>query len=192
MNQENTRQIIILVVVMVLLAGALYYSFSSVSGGVANTAIGGGGAGGGGVGGSNIATFESVFDDVDVDIDQLIQNIQNVEFVYEEVRIARNPAQPILSGNEVDPNEWPPAPLNPDGDSLVFLAEQKKVTGIIWDDASPLAVIDGEVVGVGHEFVVTADNQAIVVKRIGEDFVILAIPSEDEEITKSLVEVEEG
>ena len=50
-----------------------------------------------------------------------------------------------------------------------------------------MAVIDNQVVSVGYEFRETPDAEPIVVKSIGVDFVVLSIPSEDQEVTKELI-----
>ena len=193
MNQENRRQIIILVVVLLLLGAAVTYSMSAgPGGGSPNPALAKAGGSAAGTEGSGIATFESVFQDVEVDIEQLIQNIEPFEFIYNDVRIARNPAAPVVQNDEIDPSTWPKTDVAIGDDSIIFFAEQKEVTGIIWDETSPLAVIDGEVVGEGHEFALTGSDKTIVVKTIAEDFVVLSIPSEDLDVSKYLQEVEES
>ncbi len=191
MNPENRRQIIILAVVIVALGGALWYSMGSMPGGGSNPALAKKGKDAA-KGESGIATFESVFQDVEVDIEELIQNIEPFEFIYDEVRIARNPAAPVLQNDEIDvifPDSNGPAVGD---ESIVFVAEQKEVTGIIWDETAPLAVIDGEVVGEGHEFSLLDSDKTIVVSKIAEDLVVLSIPSEDMDVTKYLAESEEG
>lgn len=124
----------------------------------------------------------SVFQKVDVDLDQLVQEIKVVEFEYELERDDRDPTLPLVGdsmllrartavvGGEVDPED------------LMFAAQKKKVTGIIWDEANPLAVIDNDVVAVGFTF-----EEPIFVKSIERDRVILGITGQDAEVVRELI-----
>ena len=195
MNEENRKQIILLVLLVV---GAGFFVFRALSTPIGSpsaatstrtTSTGLSGAAG-------IVEFKSVFEDEDIDIDKLIQNIQGVEFQYADEQIARDPSVPVLNG---DPSQtinppWPPSGPTLKPDSLLYLAQLKTVTGIIFDTEKPMAVIShpdkdkpSDVVYVGYEFRETPDAAPIVVKSIAIDFVVFSIPSEDEEITKYLV-----
>jgi hypothetical protein len=192
-SEENRKQVLALVALVAILGVAIYYAMNSVGGGgTTASAAGAASKAKSGSPGAGTIQFQSVFEEVNVDINSLIQKIKEVEFEYGESKSARDPSRPVLSTGEVlDPN-FPPSNVNVSPDSLVFLANQKELTGIIWDQTSPLAVVDGEVVGVGHEFRDTEAAKAIVVKTIGTDFIILSIPSEDNlEITKELIDEEQ-
>ena len=68
-------------------------------------------------------------------------------------------------------------------ENLLYEANRKNLTGIIWDDVTPLAVIDNAVVYVGYEF-----EEPIIVKTIERDYVVLAIAGEDIEVVRQLKE----
>lgn len=183
-NEENRNQIIVLVLLVAVAGFFIFRSFSSVSGDGATPT-----ASAGSESTATIVAFQSVFDDVDVDINQLMENIKDVEFQYSEVQIARDPSLPILKGSVGTPID-PTFPLDGSSlspDSLVYLAELKVVTGIIHGDDNPMAVIDGEVVSIGYEFRDSPDAKPIIVKSIGIDSVVLSIPSEDVEVIKELI-----
>jgi hypothetical protein len=184
---KNKKQIITMVVLMLVAAGAFAYNMGFIGGG-AGSSSSKKSKDGGTADGSSIGDFKSVFDDVQIDIQELIQNIQPVEFIYDEVKTARDPSVPITKGTvgtNIEPIFDPDGPAV-DPTSLVYLAQLKTVTGIIYDEKDPIAVIDGSVVNVGFEFRETPDAQPIIVKTIGRDSVTLSIPSEDQEITKEL------
>lgn len=127
--------------------------------------------------------ISSVFQEAHVDLHELIQNIKEVEFNYREEHDGRNPTVALVG----DPMLFRTYTDWGDGDeiaeNLLYEANRKNLTGIIWDDDTPLAVIDGEVVGVGHEF-----QEPIIVKAIEQNFVVLAIAGEDLEVVRQLKE----
>lgn len=136
------------------------------------------------------ASISSVFQDTDVNINELIQNIREVEFKYEDAREARNPMSPLVGGTRFTPGSAASYGREAgDGavdENLVYEANRKDVTGIIWDDTRPLAVIDDEIVGVGYVF-----DERILVKEIAELYVVLSLKldgNEELEIVKELKE----
>jgi len=187
-NEANRKQIIVLAVLMLVAAVFVFRSLSSVPGGGSpssaskkETSEDSGGTG--------IVQFQSVFDDVSVNIQELIQNIELVEFQYDDVQIARDPSLPITEGtigDTINP-AFPRGSPSITPDSLVYLAQLKEVTAIIYDETRPMAVVGEKIVEEGYEFRDKPDDDPIVVKSIGKDFVVLSIPSEDQEITKELI-----
>ncbi len=186
MNEQNRNQIIALVVLAGLLAYAVYYSMSSM-----NSLTGGEGAqasaDSSATGTPGGPEFKSVIEDVNQDHEALIREIEVVKFQYSELKAARDPSRPV---NETDGMIFDP-PFPPTGgpisrDSLIFIAERKVLTAILHGGASPLAVIDGDVVGIGEEYRETASADVIIIKDIGVDYVVFSIPSEDQEITKEI------
>lgn len=136
------------------------------------------------------ASISSVFQDTDVNINELIQNIREVEFKYEDAREARNPMSPLVGGTRFTPGSAASYGREAGGgavdENLVYEANRKDVTGIIWDDTRPLAVIDDEIVGVGYVF-----DERILVKEIAELYVVLSLKldgNEELEIVKELKE----
>jgi len=98
---------------------------------------------------------------VEVNIDELLANIQQVNFNYQRERIDRNPMEPLitrLGGEEEEAQQQGPA-----GPWRVL---RKNVTGIIWDEYSPVAVVDNEVVGVGHTYPDGVEVYAIEPERV--------------------------
>lgn len=188
MNEQNRNQIIALVVLGAVLAYAIYYSMNSMNSlpgsEAAQASLDAGAAGTPGG-----PEFKSVIEDVNQDHDALIREIEEVKFQYSDVKVARDPSRPVneSDGMIFDP-PFPPTGAPISRDSLIFLAERKVLSGILHGGASPLAVIDDEVVGVGKEYRETASGEVIVVKDIGVDYVVFSIPSEDQEITKELPE----
>lgn len=178
MNEENKKQVIILVILLAVLAFFVFKTINTISptaGGAVNTAT--------------TPAPDDMFKDTDIEainvnIETLQQNIQHVEFIYAENTAARNPSQPTtgILMEPVQPGPGEPPELS---DNPRSIAQLKKVTGIIWDESSPMAVVDNEVVDVGYEF-----RYKIFVKSIGVDHVVFSFKTpdgEDDEVTKQLV-----
>lgn len=177
MNPENRRQIIILSVVGLFLAAALYYALfmggsSAPLSDAAQAAQG---------------TAETIeFIEADVNIDELIKNLTEVSFKYAESREARNPMTPLLgvARSAIDPlggpNGFTPGTRRRlSGENLIYEANRMDVTAIIWDETSPIAVVDDDVVRVGADF----DTRGrIVVKEITNEGVVLSVQIEDTRI----------
>ncbi|MBN2311970.1 MAG: hypothetical protein JXR94_23535 [Candidatus Hydrogenedentes bacterium] len=115
---------------------------------------------------------QSSFQEADVDIAQLLQDIQEVNFSYDEVRLARDPMTPLVG---------PMAPRRLGGgeegaaDSAPSLEAQLAVrtmtiSGIIWDPENPVAVVDDEVVTIGYAF-----SSGVIVEKIEPDRVIMRV-----------------
>lgn len=114
----------------------------------------------------------SVFTSSNVDLDTLLARVQEVEFDYESERLPRNPMRPLVG---------PMAPTKlsqgqeADQDSVTSfeaerIASNMKVTGILFDEHNPMAVINGEVVSPGHHF-----PEGVVVDQIEEGRVTLRV-----------------
>ena len=132
--------------------------------------------------------FEGADDEIlGINIIDLMQKIRNVEFVYADNHESRNPAQPTNKSNlNVIGDDVPMNLQQLSSDNVREIAQIKKVTGIIWDENSPMAVVDTEVVFEGYTF----KKYDIVVKSIGVDHVVFSFKTPDgemDEITKQLV-----
>ena len=82
-----------------------------------------------------------------VDIDTLLKEIEVVTFDYAAERIQRDPMEPLTY--LLRATREPGAGVLPHTSIEVL---RKNVTGIIWDEFDPLAVVDDEVVPLGHTY----------------------------------------
>lgn len=175
MNEENKKQFIILGGLALLLGGVLWQFVlkkDPQTAAMANpqaAAIG--------------APVESVFNESSVDLEGLVENIKVVKFDYSRQRDSRNPTLPLVGDHMAFRGQTAGLGSVPGTDDLLYEASRKKVTGIIWDELNPLAVIDDEVVAIGHEF-----DSPITVKSIERGRVILAIAGLDLDIVRELKE----
>lgn len=141
---------------------------------------------------SAVTPIQSVFDENSVDINALFANIREVSFRYEDVRTQRDPMLPV-SGDVVDVY-GPGGTGNTQGEEQVlYVAQRLQVTGILWDESSPLAVInDGNVdniVEVGFTYEEHGDR--LRVKAIGRDYVIVEVTLSDGELIEITKELKE-
>lgn len=85
---------------------------------------------------------------VEVNADQLLEGIQQVQFDYSRERTSRNPMEPLVGRTQVSRGALEA------GMTVSSLRDVslKRVTGIVFDDISPAAVVDDEVVSVGHTY----------------------------------------
>ena len=106
------------------------------------------GSAGGGGGAGHANTPPARLKKVDVDLDKLLKNIEVVTFIYENERTSRDPMTPLVGrilGGETRAEQ---TGLIPPEISI----RQKSVTGIIYSDFNPVAIIDDEVVTEGHQY----------------------------------------
>ncbi|HPO16348.1 MAG TPA: hypothetical protein PLI09_23130 [Candidatus Hydrogenedentes bacterium] len=150
MNPQNKKQIIIVVALAVVLLGVLVFqltrgakppdmptSTTALPGGAAATpsALG------------KVAMGQPIeLKTVAIDPDTLLKDIEVVPFDYQANRIERDPMTPLIGIIRAGEAMKAVVPGTPQ-DVL-----QKKVTGIIWDKYNPMAVVDDEVVGLGHAY----------------------------------------
>jgi len=176
MNPENRKQIIILAVFVVALIGALVYMFNSMpqgtGPGASASAAKPGGAGKTPAGAEPFSrpAFEG-------DLNDLLAGIAEVTFDYRLAAGDRpSPMRPkVASGPIVNPDQR-------GGGIRIYDVQRMRIGGIIWDEASPYAVIEGEVVTNGHDY-----GNGLKVRAIEQDRVIFdldgyEIPVEMEEL----------
>lgn len=171
MNEQNKKQIIIAAVLGVVLVGVLVKQFVFAPGPAATTtAAGGAKTAQAGKAAQAKTAAPGALQQVDIDIEALIKSVEVEPINYDTVRIARNPMNPLVGGpvqgispesNPENGVEWAdgePDQDNPDNAQVPFAptpltdAYSKRVTGIVWDVSYPVAVVDDEVVSVGHVF----------------------------------------
>ena len=144
MNQTNPKQLIMLGVLVVAAIGVVLYQTMGSGGGDTTS----------GSGAKTAAKAQAPvqrFVEVDVDVDKLLEAMRAVNFDYASSRISRNPMTPLVGLlNEQTQGEGATAEARPGQNRMeIFL---KKITGIVWDQYDPKAVIDNEVVGVGYTY----------------------------------------
>jgi len=168
MNQDNKKQVILAAVLGVVLVVVLVYQLLIAGGptpptppaSATATATAGGAATGANTTVASAAAPAGAparLNKVDVDLDQLLRNIEAVNFEYSNERISRNPMTPLVGRIFSTPGA-----VEETGPILnEFSIRQKSVSGIIYSEFSPVAIIDDQVVTEGHEY---ADG--VVVTRI--------------------------
>lgn len=174
MNEQNKKQIIFAAVLGVVLVGVLVKQFLLTPSPAASTpAAGGAKTAQLGKATPVKAAAPGSLQQVDIDIEALIKSVEVEPINYGTVRIARNPMEPRVGGVTPDigsgptgqggvtsangepgedPTADPNAPLEPAAPTPLTDAYSKRVTGIVWDVSYPVAVVDDEVVSVGHVF----------------------------------------
>lgn len=174
MNEQNKKQIIIAAVLGVILVGVLVKQFVLTPGGkTAAPAAGGAKTAQAGKPSLDKAAASGSLQQVDIDIEALIKSVEVEPINYATVRVARNPMDPLVGGAlqnlgagpteqggvtsangepGQDPAADPNAMQQPNAPTPLTEAYSKRVTGIVWDVSNPVAVVDDEVVSVGHVF----------------------------------------
>ena len=154
MNQENKKQIILAGILGTVLVVVLVYQVFIAGGAgtppnVANNSAGTPAQSSSGstasLGGGVSVTPERL-KQVDVDLDVLLKNIEVVTFDYAKKAISRNPLTPLVGRIRTPVEELALSPASR------HEVAQKSVTGIIYNDYKPIAVIDDEVVTEGHQY----------------------------------------
>jgi len=177
---SQRRQIMIVAVLGALLVGVLFYQFVIKGAGTpapskpsttapANT------AGGPTAAPSTPAPASSSapVDTAEINIDALLASIQEVDFDYEKDRVPRDVMAPLVGKVAVRTDEeGTGAPVAP---ATLGKVMSKTVSGIVWDESFPVAVVDNEVVEPGYEYadgtVVDSIEEDHVVFRVGESLI---------------------
>jgi hypothetical protein len=128
----------------------------------------------------------SNFDSQPLNVDELLANVQSVDFNYiEESKLAnaRDPMTPLVyktfEGAQVATGL--PGTVTVGKTENILRARQMVLSGIIYNAQSPVAIIENEIVGPGYQF-----PSGIVVESISEDGVVLRV--EDTPIERKLGE----
>ena len=104
----------------------------------------------------------------EIDIDALLASIKEVDFDYEKDRVARDVMAPLVGKVAVRTEEGgDAAPVAP---ATLGKVMSKVVSGIVWDESFPVAVVDNEVVEPGYEY---ADGTTV--ESIEEDHVVFRV-----------------
>jgi len=166
MNQENKKQVIIAGALGVVLVAVLVYQFLIAGGpapppkaaGANTSATAKAGTEGakvaapkaGGKADDKVASAEGPtrLKKVDVDLDALLQNINVVTFVYDNEKINRNPMTPLV-GRVIAPTS-----MDEKDSQMVSpgIIRSKSVSGIIYNEFNPVAIVDDEVITEGYQY----------------------------------------
>lgn len=154
MNQENRKQVIVAGALGVVLVCVLVYQIFIAGGATPPKAPAGGSSASKQQTASNKSSKSAPAESparlkkVDVDLDKLIRNVETVKFRYEDVRGSRNPMTPLVG--VVFTGETRGDTVNPV--MIDVNIRKKSVTGIIYNDYSPVAIVDDEVITEGHQY----------------------------------------
>ncbi len=169
MNPQNKKQIIVVAVLAVVLLGVLFFQLTRGAKPPAipepKTTPGGPAGIPAALPGKLAAAPQPVeLKTVAIDPDALLKDIEVVPFDYQSNRIERDPMTPLIGIIRAGEAVKAVVPGTPQ-DVL-----QKKVTGIIWDRYNPMAVVDDEVVGLGHAY-----SNGVQVYSIERDRVVFKV-----------------
>lgn len=182
MEPEQKRNVVIFAILVLALGAVVYWQF-------------GGGTGGGTAATSSAQSSNApappqsvLIDASDIDIAKLVEQVKDVDFDYSTQRQSRNPMRPLVGlsdapivAQDISPTGDRTPRTQSDLQRLIFEASRKPVTGILYNEKNPLAVIDGETVGEGHQF-----EDGIVVHEIHVGRVVLR--AGDTSVTRELKE----
>ena len=179
MDDQQKKQVIIAGVLGAVLVGVLVYQFllagepppgsaeiAGDKGNAADTAKKPPSSTGPAETGASVNLLEAT----EIDIEELTQSVEVQPMEYRAVKIARNPLTPLV-GIIGGPGET--EIVEPPGDAGATPSVSRRireVTGVIWDEVNPVAIIDNMVV---HEGYVFADG--VVVQSIEPTRVLLKI-----------------
>ncbi len=177
MNEQNKKQIIVVAVLGVVLAAVLFYQLVLADGGASAPTPSGQQAGTAAARrparDRAPAASAQVLRDVDIDLKELTQSVEVKPLDYLSVRIARNPMAPLvgaLLSRRAPDDETPVAT-----ELEIDMTASKQVSGIIWDNVHPVAIVDDIVVHTGYVFPTGAEVYAIqknrVLFKVGETIV---------------------
>ena len=107
----------------------------------------------------------------DVDLEPLLASVEVLDFSYDDHRIPRDPMKSLVGPAMVMSANWPQR--GSEGAELIQneiyinAIREKMVSGIIWDEENPCAVVDNEIAFKGTQFPL-----GITVVDIGKDYVL--------------------
>jgi len=94
---------------------------------------------------------------VDVNLDELLKNINVVTFIYDNERISRNPMTPLV-GRVLAPSG---TQLQEGNVANTGIIRSKTVSGIIYNEFNPVAIVDDQVITEGYQY-----SDGVVVTQI--------------------------
>ena len=112
----------------------------------------------------------------DINIDELLAGIKEVDFDYEKERTPRDSLMPLV-GTLAKTREGGETKEQPQvaGTATAIRVMNKVVSGILWDQRRPLAIVDNEVIYPGFEYPDGTQVESIerdrVVFKVGESLI---------------------
>ncbi len=119
-------------------------------------------------------TVQSQFQRANVEIEDLLAGVQRENFMYDDVRIQRNPMQPLVGAGAPPDFEATAGAQTSDevlSERITQAIRSMRITGIIWDEVYPVAVVNDEIVYNGYVF----NDTGIRVASIESTRIILQI-----------------
>jgi hypothetical protein len=114
-----------------------------------------------------------------VDLDELISGIEKVAFRYEDERRPRDPMRPLVGASAAVPTNPTTGAQAPPPGQAERAARSMRVTGIVWDAKTPLAVVTDRINNQRNDRVIwpgyVYHPLGIVVDTIEPDRVILRV-----------------
>lgn len=151
MNDQNRNQVILAAVLGVVLVGVLIYQFVIKGGPAPPPQPSGSGAQqqqASAAEPAGPAEGPARLRRTDVNLDKLLKNIEIVTFVYNNERISRNPMTPLVG--RVFQGQIEQEPTTPG--TAIWGIRNKNVSGIIYNEFNPVAIVDDEVITEGHQY----------------------------------------
>lgn len=171
MDPEQKKQAIVGGVIGVVLAGVLLWQFVLKPG-----------PGSGADSADTGAQEEDLIDDVgfvfaEKDMDALAESVDMLDFNYQAMRLAaeaRDPMRPLTQRPPGGGN-GDTGPVRPEQEMFLSAIRARAISGIVWDEVNPCAVVDNEIVFVDSRVLLDKANPAasdcLVVVDIGKDYV---------------------
>lgn len=99
-------------------------------------------------------TLQSQFQMSNVQIGDLLAGVQRENFMYDDVRIQRNPMQPLVGAGAPLQFSSVTTQLSDEmlSERISNAIRNMRITGIIWDEIYPVAVVNDEIVHNGYVF----------------------------------------
>lgn len=111
------------------------------------------------------STVQSQFQRANVEIEDLLAGVQRENFMYDDVRIQRNPMQPLVGAGAPPDFESSATAQTSDevlSERITQAIRSMRITGIIWDEVYPVAVVNDEIVYNGYVFTDTGIRVASI------------------------------
>lgn len=117
-------------------------------------------------------SVKSRFESDTVNVADLLASVKEVDFDYDKSKPSRDPMTPLVGAfaKAQGPATESTTPGQGPNPALIQAARGMKLTGIMWDEKHPLAVVDNTVVGLGYKF-----SSGITVDSITQSQIILNV-----------------
>jgi len=102
----------------------------------------------------SVPVVHSQFQRANVNIEELLAGVQTETFDYDDVRIQRNPMQPLVGSGAPPKFETAEGPTSDEvlSERITQAIRSMRITSIIWDEVYPVAVVNDEIIHNGYLF----------------------------------------